>query len=405
MSHASWIDRLTSFARCCPSLPAKWLCTLLSAALVAGCGATSGDETKKPGGQAQTVGYVVIAATTVPVVTELDGRVAAFQSSEVRPQVAGIVRRRMFTEGEIVRQGETLYQIDPSLYDAAAAEAQANLASAQATAEAARAKAGRYRPLAEMEAIARQDYTDALAQSRQAAAAVAQNRARLETARINQRFTRVPAPITGRIGRSLVTEGALVTANQADPLAVIQRTDTVYVDIQQSSSELLALRRAMAQGGLVAGSAAVELTLEDGTAYPVIGTVAFAETLVDPETATVTLRARFANPQGILLPGLFVRARFTQATNSNAFLVPQAAVLRDPQGAATVFIVGPGNKAVKRTITTDRTQGAFWVVTDGLSPGDKIITQGGSKLRPDAPIKPVPESAPQRVVAPSAKER
>ena len=165
MSHASWIDRLTSFARCCPSLPAKWLCALLSAALVAGCGATSGDETKKPGGQAQTVGYVVIAATTVPVVTELDGRVAAFQSSEVRPQVAGIVRRRMFTEGEIVRQGETLYQIDPSLYDAAAAEAQANLASAQATAEAARAKAGRYRPLAEMEAIARQDYTDALAQS------------------------------------------------------------------------------------------------------------------------------------------------------------------------------------------------------------------------------------------------
>ncbi len=374
-----------------------------SLALLGGCSSAADDKGKSARGGPQTVGFVVAQASSVPVIAELDGRVAAFQSSEVRPQVSGLVRARTFTEGAIVRQGETLYQIDPSLYRAARAEAEANLASARATAEAARVRADRFRPLAEMEAIARQDYTDALAQSRQASATVAQNQARLETARINLGFTRVPAPITGRIGRSLVTEGALVTTNQSDPMAVIQRIDQVYVDIQQSSAALLSLRRALSQGGLLPGSAAVELTLEDGSAYPVAGNVAFTETIVDPATASVTLRARFANPQGLLLPGMFVRARFVQANNSNVILVPQVAVSRNPQGAATVFIVGPNNKAVQRSITAERTQGTFWVVTQGLKPGDRVITQGGARLRPDAPLKPVPATAPQRVVAPPAK--
>jgi membrane fusion protein (multidrug efflux system) len=370
--------------------------------LLAGCGASV--DANKQGMQVQNVGYVEVTTTSVPLVSELDGRVAAFQSSEVRPQVAGIIRQRMFAEGAIVRQGQTLYQIDPSLYRAASAEAQANLASAQANAEAARVRAERFKPLAEIEAISKQDYTDALAQSRQAAAAVAQSRAQLDTARINLAFTRVPAPITGRIGRSLVTEGALVTTNQAEPLAVIQRLDPVYVDIQQSSSQLLALRRAIAQGGLLPGSTSVELILEDGSAYDVAGTVAFSETIVDPQTATVTLRARFPNPQAVLLPGMFVKARFVQATNANAILVPQTAVSRDAKGIASVFIVGPGNKALQRTIVAERTQGTFWVVTKGLKAGDKVITQGGGRLRPNAPIKPVPADTPQRVIAPKTNK-
>lgn len=370
--------------------------------LLAGCSASV--DANKQGMQVQNVGYVEVTTTSVPLVSELDGRVAAFQSSEVRPQVAGIIRQRMFAEGAIVRQGQTLYQIDPSLYRAASAEAQANLASAQANAEAARVRAERFKPLAEIEAISKQDYTDALAQSRQAAAAVAQSRAQLDTARINLAFTRVPAPITGRIGRSLVTEGALVTTNQAEPLAVIQRLDPVYVDIQQSSSQLLALRRAIAQGGLLPGSTSVELILEDGSAYDVAGTVAFSETIVDPQTATVTLRARFPNPQAVLLPGMFVKARFVQATNANAILVPQTAVSRDAKGIASVFIVGPGNKALQRTIVAERTQGTFWVVTKGLKAGDKVITQGGGRLRPNAPIKPVPADTPQRVIAPKTNK-
>lgn len=349
------------------------------------------------------VGFVVATQTSVAQMVELNGRVAAFQSSEVRPQVAGLIRKRFFTEGAVVREGQTLYQIDARVYEAAGAEAQANLNSARATAEAARVRANRLRPLAQMEAVSQQDYTDALAQSRQAAAAVAESRARVDTTQVNLGFTRVPAPITGRIGRSLATEGALVTTNQAEPLAVIQRIDPVYVDIQQSSAELLALRRALAQGGLMPAEATVRLTLEDGSSYGLTGRVGFAETIVDPATATVTLRARFANPEGVLLPGMFVRASFAQATNAEAILVPQAAVTRDPKGEATVYLVGANNKAVQRKITAVRTQGAYWVVTEGLEPGDRIITQGGSGLRPQADIRAVPATAPQRVVATKSK--
>ena len=376
-----------------------------AALLLAACGSADpqsqarGSGRGGPQGPTQ-VGYVVIQQGSAPIEQQLPGRVSAYQVSEVRPQVSGVILRRLFREGSIVRQGQTLYQIDPSVYRAQAAQAQANLQSARANAEAARTRAARYRPLAQMEAIAKQDYTDAVAQARQAEASVAQNVAAVRSAQINVRFTQVPAPITGRISLSNVTEGALVTANQADPLTTITRLDPVYVDIQQAAADLLALRRALSQGGAVATVAQVRLKLPDGGDYGFTGTVEFSQVLVDQATGTVTLRARFPNPQGLLLPGMFVTAQFAQAIDTSAFLVPQAAVSRDPKGNATVWVVGPGNRAVQRVVVSDRTQGQYWVVTQGLAPGEKVITQGTANLRDGAPIKPVPASSPQRVKAP-----
>jgi membrane fusion protein, multidrug efflux system len=385
------------------------LVTFCAAMAVSGSIASCSSEPAKKDGGGRTargpspVGFVVVQPASVAITTELGGRVTAYQTSEVRPQVNGVIRRRFFAEGALVRQGQTLYRIDPSLYQAAAAEARANRDSARATADAASVRARRFRPLAEIEAISRQDYTDAAAQARQARAAVAQSDAQLETAQINLRFTNVPAPITGRIGRSLLTEGALATSNQAEPLAVIQRLDPVYVDIQQSSADLLALRRALTRDGIIPTAAVVRLKLEDGSDYGLTGTVEFSEATVAANTGTVTLRARFPNPQSLLLPGMFVRAVFAQALNTQAFLVPQAAVTRDPTGAAKVFIVGPGNRAVERAIVAERAQGAFWVVTRGLNAGDRVIVQGIGNLRPNAPIRPVPANATQRVAPPPPK--
>jgi membrane fusion protein (multidrug efflux system) len=367
--------------------------------LIAACG--SGDAQGGPGGPGGRggpvqVGYVVIQPSSVPVEQSLPGRVAAFQISEVRPQVSGVVRRRLFREGAIVQQGQTLYQIDPSIYQAEVNQAAANVQAARAQAEAARARANRYRPLAEMEAVSKQDYTDALAQARQAEAAIAQNRAQLQAAQINLRYTRVPAPISGRIGLSSVTEGALVTANQAESLTTITRLDPVYVDIQQSAPDLLALRRSLAQGGAAPISAQVRLKLPDGSDYGYTGTVQFTEVVVTPETGSVTLRARFPNPQSLLLPGMFVTASFAQAIDTTAFLVPQQAIARDPKGNATLWVVGPGNTAVQRTVVAERTDGPNWVVTQGLAAGEKVITQGVANLREGAKVRPVPAGTAQR---------
>lgn len=388
-----------SIFRCRPAFS-----LLLSAVLVASCSG-SGKDAKQGGGRAASgpaqVGFVVVQPTSVPMTTELNGRVTPYQMSQVRPQVVGILRKRLFEEGAIVRQGQTLYQIDPSLYRAAVNEAQANLQSARANAEATRARADRFRPLAEIEAVSKLDYTDAAGAARQAQASVAQTSAQLETARINLRFTDVPAPITGRIGRSLFTEGALVTANQTDPLAVIQRLDPIFVDIQQSSADLLALRRALSDGGSEPASAAVRLTLEDGSEYTETGTVEFSEVMVDQNTGTITLRARFANPQGTLLPGMFVRAVFAQSIDTRAFLVPQQALLRDAKGQASLFLVGPDNRALQRKVTAERAQDTSWIVTQGLNPGDKVIVQGGATaLKPGAAIRPVSASTPQRIAPP-----
>jgi membrane fusion protein, multidrug efflux system len=341
-------------------------------------------------------GFIVVRQEPVQLSTVLAGRTAAFEMSEVRPQVSGLIRARQFTEGSFVRAGQTLYQIDQSIYQASAAQAQANLASAEAARSAAAALANRYRPLAQMQAISQQDYTNAAAQERQAAASVAQNRAQVQTARINLRFTRVPAPISGRIGRSTATTGALVTANQTEPLTTIQRLDPMFVDIQQSSTDLLRLRQSAAQGGAVPGKAAVRLTLEDGSAYGYTGELQFTEAMVDPNTGAVTLRARFPNPQGLLLPGMYVRATLVQDNVPQGILIPQPAVSRDVQGNATVMIVGPGNKAVRKQVSADRTVGDKWLVTAGLAPGDKVIVEGLGKVRPGAAIVAVPAGSKPR---------
>jgi membrane fusion protein (multidrug efflux system) len=366
--------------------------------LLAGCGAKQ-DKKDPPVPEA---GYVVLAAQTVPLAVELTGRTTAFEISDVRPQVSGVIKDRLFTEGSIVQQGQTLYDIDPSLYRAAVDQARANLLNAQANRAAAEAKADRYKPLADIEAVSKQDYTDALAAAKQAAAQVAQANAALDTAQINLKYTKVPAPITGRIGRSLVTTGALVTSGQANALTTISRLDPIFVDIQQSSADLIALRRELASGGASAGTAAVRLTLEDGSAYPYEGRIEFAEVVVDQNTGSVTLRARFPNPQGMLLPGMFVRAHIAQTQARDAILAPQQAVSRDPRGNATVFVVGPGNKAVMRSVSADRTVGDKWLVTRGLAPGEKLITEGLDRIKPGMTVRPVPAGSPPAPPKPAA---
>lgn len=372
---------------------------LLLALALAACG--SGDEKKRP---TPTVGFVIAKSSAVPLERVLNGRTVPFEESEVRPQVTGVIRSRAFEEGGYVRAGQPLYQIDASIYRAAYNQASANLAAATAAAEASAARAERFRPLAEMEAISKQDYIDAAADARKTRAAVAQTAAAVESARVNLRFTTVPAPISGRIGRSLSTVGALVSANQAQPLAVIQRLDPIFVDIQQSSADLLALRRSLASGSVQPGNTAVRLKLEDGSEYGYAGVIQFSEVMVNEATGTVTLRARFPNPQGQLLPGMFVKATFAQATDPNAFLVPIAAVQRDFGGDAIIYVVGKGDKVERRTVKADRTLGDNWVVTEGLRNGDKLITQGTANLKQGMPVKAVPASAPQKVAPrPSGK--
>ena len=381
------LPRLNNYRPLVPGLAA--IGVLLA---VAGCHPADKSKDKGP----PEVGFAVLQPSSVTLDTELPGRITASRIAEVRPQVSGVIQRRLFAEGSLVHQGQPLYQIDSGLFRAAAEQAAANLASAEANAEATKAKADRYRPLAASQAVAQQDYTDAAAAARVAAASVAQGRAALATARINLRYTTVPAPVSGRIGRSLVTEGALATAGQTSPLAVISVLDPIYVDIQQSSADILRLRRQLASGNATPQTATVKLTLEDGSDYSEAGTLEFSEVTVDPATGTVTLRARFPNPQGLLLPGLFVRAKLTQAAQSKVILVPEAALTRDPRGNATVLLVGAGNIAKIHKITAERTLGTNWVVTEGLKPGDRLITQGLGKARPGKPVRPVPESRPQR---------
>lgn len=357
---------------------------------IAACASNKPKPDDKPKGPPEA-GFVILQTKTVPLDIELPGRTAAYETADVRPQVNGVIQARLFKEGSIVHAGQTLYQIDPSLYRAAAAQAQANLASAQALQTSTRALAERYRPLAKIEAISQQDLTNATATAAQATASVAQNRAQLQTANVNLNFTKVPAPITGRIGRSLFTTGALVTSGQASALTTIQRLDPIFVDIQQSSADILALRRALAQdNGLVAADAAVRLTLEDGSDYGETGRVEFAEVVVDPTTGTVTLRARFPNRRGLLLPGMYVRAHFAQAVRRDAVLAPQPGISRDPRGNATALVVGQDNKAELRQVQTGPTIGPDWLITSGLKAGDKLIVEGLQNVKAGKPVRPVP---------------
>lgn len=349
------------------------------------------------------VGYVVAQSQSVGLTTELSGRTSAYLVSEVRPQVGGVIKARLFQEGSLVRAGQSLYQIDPATYQASVNSAAAALAQAQAQATAAKLKADRYRTLVETGAVSKQDNDDAQAAAAQTAAAVAVQKAALDTARINLNYTKVLAPISGRIGKSAVTPGALVTANQAEALATVQDLSKIYVDVTQTSAELLKLQQQYASGKLGrSGSAQVTLKLEDGSTYPIPGTLEFSDVSVDPGTGSVTLRAVFPNPNGTLLPGMYVRAVLSQGVASSGILVSQGAVQRDPKGNAMVTVVNAKGAAEPRPITLGQTVGDKWLVTSGLQPGDKVIVEGLQKVRPGAPIKPVPAgSAP--AAAPAAK--
>jgi membrane fusion protein (multidrug efflux system) len=343
------------------------------------------------------VGVIVLMTQPVTLNTDLPGRVTPFAVAEVRPQVGGIVKARLFTEGGEVRAGQVLYQIDPASYRAAYDQARAQLASAEASAAAAKAKADREAGLEGGVAISRQEFDDTQAAARQAAAGVAQARAAAEAARINLDHTRVTAPIAGRIGRSSVTQGALVTADQAASLTTIQRLDPVYVDITQSASELLRLRRGVAAGQVGQGGPArsvVRLKLEDGGDYPLDGQLQFTDITVDPGTGAVAIRAIFPNPNGVLLPGMYVRAVITQGVDSQGLLVPQQAVTRDQTGQPTAWIVDAQGKARLRTLKTDRAVGDKWLVTDGLKPGDTLIVEGQQRVQPGVAVHAVPFGSP-----------
>jgi membrane fusion protein (multidrug efflux system) len=356
--------------------------------LLAGCNSQA-DEAKAPPKPPTEVGIITTQTEDVSLTTELAGRTAAFETSDVRPQVSGVVQERLFTEGATVAKGDILYQIDPSLFEAAVAEARANVASAKATDENARGQADRLRPLVQKGVVSEQSFTDAVATSNAAAAAVAQTEARLQTAEINLRFSRVAAPIAGRIGRSMSTTGALVSAAQTEPLTTIQRLDPIFVDIQQSSTSLLKLRGALASSKVAANTAEVRLKLEDGSDYPLAGTLKFTEVTVSPDTGSVTLRAEFPNPDGLLLPGMYVRALFSQSQAKDAILVPQQGVTRNPRGEATALIVGAGDKVEQRMIQVGRAIGDRWLVTGGLAPGDRLIVEGVSKVKPGAVVRPM----------------
>lgn len=350
-----------------------------AAMLIAGCQDEAAPPAAEQPQQAPQVGIVTLKAEPYALTTELPGRAQAYRIAEVRPQVDGIIQKRLFTEGSDVKAGQQLYQIDDSLYQATFKSAQASLASAKSLAD-------RYALLVKEQAVSQQAHDEARAASLQA-------EAELERARINVRYTKVLAPISGRIGRSAVTEGALVSAGQTQELAIIQQLDPIYVDVTQPARDLLNLRRDLSEGRLErAGENAAKatLTLEDGSTYPHEGKLEFSEVSVDSGTGSVVLRAVFPNPDKILMPGMFVHAQLVAGVKSEAILAPQQGVTRTPTGEATAMVVGADDKVEVRKIAAARTVGNRWLVTDGLQPGDRLITEGLQFIRPGVQVKPVP---------------
>ena len=345
-------------------------------------------------GQPAEVGVVTLAAQDVPLQVSLPGRTSAFRKAEVRPQVSGIIQKRLFKEGAEIKAGTPLYQIDPSTYEAALNSAKAELQRAQANAEAANARESRYKNLVKVNSISKQDYDDALATSSQAKAAVAAAQAAVVTAQINLKYTKVLAPIDGVIGKSNVTEGALVTAGQAAVLAEIIQLNPIYVDVSQSVDEQLQLRRDMLKGHVsVADSAKVRLLLDNGSVYEHEGVLEFAEVGVNESTGSVTLRAQFTNPDRLLLPGMFVRTQLDEGVRTNALLAPQRGVTRDRSGNASAMIINKEGVVEVRQIKIGRAVGDQWLVLDGLEVGDQLIVEGLQKVKPGAPAKAVAPSA------------
>lgn len=337
----------------------------------------------------QPVGVIVVREEPVALTAELPARTAAYETSDVRPQVDGIIRARLFNEGDYVRSGQSLYRIDSATYSARVANARAALDRARSSTVGAEGQVRRYAELLKRNFVSHQLYDNAVSAAGEARADVAAQSAALRSAEIDLSRTVVRAPIDGRIGRSIYTIGALVTASQDNPLATIQRLDPMYVDIQQSSSELLRLREQMLAGEVAGGGRArVRLRLETGSTYPAEGTLRFADVTVDPATGSQTIRAVFPNRQKLLLPGMFVRASLHQGTQVRGMLVPQRAVSRDERGHPTVLVVGANGMSELRIIQADRTIGDNWLVTGGLKPGDKVIVEGGPLMRPGMPVKP-----------------
>jgi len=364
------------------------LAGLAAALLLAACGADQQGPPPLP-----EVSVVTLKPRAIEITDQLPGRTTAFKVAEVRPQVTGIVQKRLFAEGTEVKAGEQLFQIDSGSYRAALSSAQAALSRAEAQAVTAKLLAERYEPLIAANAVSKQENDEAIAARARADADVASARAAVDAARINVVYTQVLSPIAGRIGRTMVTEGALVTSGQVTPLVTIQQLDPIYVDIAQSSTEMLRLQRQLANGELVKDAnneAEVTLTLEDGSHYPERGRLKVSEASVDPSTGSVVLRAVFPNPRRELLPGMFVRAQLAQGTRSAALLVPQRGVSHNPRGEATVLVVGPEEKVTERVVTADRAINGEWLITAGLSAGDRVIVDGLQKARPGSAVKVVP---------------
>lgn len=362
---------------------------LLSASLLAACGS------KAPASAADAppveVGVIRVSAAAAQVESDLPGRTSAYRKAEVRPQVSGIIQKRLFTEGAEVKAGAQLYQIDPASYEAAYSTAQAQLKSAEANFAAAKARNARVQNLGNANVISQQDVDDSLAALAQAQAGLDIAKAAVETAHINLKYTKVLAPIGGVIGKSSVTEGALVTAGQAQVLTTIQQLDPIYVDVSQSADELLALRRQIMSGTLSAPSEAkVRLSLSDGSAYEQEGRLQFAEVGVSESTGTVVLRALFPNPNKLLLPGMFVRTQLQDGVHANAILVPQQGVTRDRSGGATALVINKDSKVELRAIKTSRAVGDKWLVEDGLAVGEQVIVEGLQKVKPGATVTAVP---------------
>jgi membrane fusion protein (multidrug efflux system) len=367
-----------------------------------------------PQGGVPEVSVVTMQPERVTIITELPGRTSAYLVAEVRPQVSGIIQKRFFTEGSDVKAGELLYQIDPATYEAAYAGSKAALARAEANVISIRNRVDRYKELVTINAVSQQEYDDVTAALKQAEADIEANKAATETSRINLAYTRVTASITGRIGKSNVTVGALVTANQPTPLTVIQQLDPIYVDATQSSANLLNLKRNLAAGRIKGGSpdqARVKLLLEDGTPFPLEGTLKFSDVTVDPTTGSFVLRVVFPNPKHMLLPGMYARALVQEGVMDNAILAPQQGVSRDPKGNPVALIVDAEGKVQQRIITVDRAMGDKWLISSGLGSGDQLIVEGIQKVRPGVSVKAVPfdsgnkESSDAKKVQPAARAK
>ncbi|MBF4521117.1 efflux RND transporter periplasmic adaptor subunit [Acinetobacter towneri] len=391
--------------------PALTACALATSLALVGCSKDPKDAQQAGAAQQMPpteVGVLVAQPQSVEQSVELSGRTTAFEISEVRPQTSGVVLKRLFTEGSYVREGQALYEIDARTNRASLDSARAALTRQQAQLNVLRVKEGRYRQLVGSNAISKQEYDDIVAQVKLAEADVAATQAEVRNAEINLGYSTVRAPISGQTNRSTVTAGALVTASQAEPLVTIQRLDPIYVDINQSSAELLRLRQQLSQGSLnSSNNTKVKLKLEDGSYYPIEGRLAFSDASVNPETGTVTLRAVFPNANHLLLPGMFATAQIVQGVIPNAILIPQAALSRTPTGQAMVMLVNAKGVVEPRPVTTVGSQGNNWIVTEGLQTGDKVIVEGIAKVKPEQQVVAKPYqpqgTAPQGAPAAPAK--